>query len=107
MTDELDPSTALANLEAENDERLRRIVAERVALPPGMFENIRLKVYLEVLLSKAGTHVLDDAKMLFANRVSGVLDNVEEQVRKAKIGIGNLTPQDMDKIIQLGRRDAN
>jgi hypothetical protein len=107
MTDELDPSTALANLEAENDERLRRIVAERVALPAGMFENIRLTAYLEVLLSKAGTHVLDDAKMEFANRVSGVLDNIEEQVRKAKIGIGNLTPQDMDKIIQLGRRDAN
>ena len=105
MTDELDPSTALANLEAENDERLRRIVAERVALPPSLFENIRLMVYLEALLGEF--HLLDDAKMEFANRVSGVLDNIEEQVRKAKIGIGNLTPQDMDKIIQLGRRDAN
>lgn len=101
MTDELvDASTELANLNAENDERLKRVLSQGFPLQPGMFESLRILTYLETLLSDR--FLLDQANLDFANKASGLLDNIESVMRQSKIVSGGaLKPEDIDKIVQI------
>lgn len=100
MTDEVAESTELANLNAENDERLKRVLQQGFPIPPGMFEQIRVLVYLEVLLKHY--ELLDDAVVDYANKASGLLDQIEKAITQAKIVQGgSIQPGDLDKIIQM------
>ena len=102
MTDEVAESTELANLNAENDERLRRIIQQGFPIPPGMFEQIRVLVYLETLLK----HYEPPRRCRGRLRQQGVgpmMDQIEKAITQAKIvqGSGSIQPGDLDKIIQM------
>ena len=89
-----DPSTELANLDAENAQRMADILSGKVGLPiqlpPGTFEHMKSATYLEYLIEHLlSTADLVQAKLRFADVVSSSIDSLEEQSRKAKLSAYN------------------
>lgn len=102
MSDETAESTAQANLEAENTERLKRLLATGFPMPPTLFENLRILTYLETLLKEAD--LLDDANAEFTNRATTIIDQMETMQRQQAIVAGTIKPEEIDKIIQMRPR---
>ncbi len=91
---DIDPSTELANLDAENARRMQDILSGKVGvpiqLPPGTFEHMKSASYLEYLIE----HLLSSAdltlaKLRFADIVSDSLDSLETESRRAKLTMNN------------------
>jgi hypothetical protein len=104
MTDDLaDDSTDLANLNAENDERLKRALQQGFPLQPGMFESLRIICHLETLLSVIDK--LEESNLEYANRASTILDQIEQVIRQRAL-TGGIQASDVDKIVSMGRNSA-
>jgi hypothetical protein len=87
----MDPSTELANLEAENARRLDDLNRSGVDLEPGTFELMQITVYLEsMMLWTVGEKGLQQAKLAFAEKASVAIDKLEQAAAK-KARFGNRT----------------
>jgi len=81
---------SVAELDAENTERLRALMQGSAGVPvqiaPHTFDMMRFRVYLEELLSNlCGPYSLDKAKDRYAREAAEMLDNLEQAARQAKL----------------------
>ena len=82
----MEPSTELANIEAENGERINALLKSGIQLQPGTFELIQLAGYLESLIrANGGEEALCNAKLANADRISELITELERMARKSKI----------------------
>ena len=77
------PEELLKALEEKNQGRLMSAVQQGVPIMPGMFEQIRILVYLEHLLGDHG--ILVKAQLDVSNKMSELIGQMEGQVAKATL----------------------
>jgi hypothetical protein len=93
----------LADLDRSNGQRIQALMGGKfgvqIQFPPGMWENMRLAVFLEHLLMQVGA--LAEAKLDFAHRVAEILGAAEDNAKKAALTAG--VEQALQGGIDLGK----